>query len=206
MTAIDQLIRTPPRRLRNETPITTTLVALVVMGGLVVPVQGGLISGTLSGDSTLTPTGTPGVFVQNLTGDGDDTVFGSFTPQSQSTIDFSHPPTILISAGTFLETFSQGTLFGTSSGSGTASGHGTAAVTVDFVFTGGTGLFTGATGEATFTGTITTTSSTTESITGSYVGSLTIVPEPSTLALLAPTITVGAVVVIRRRRPGALAH
>jgi hypothetical protein len=36
-------------------PITATLVALVIMGGLNLPVQGGSISGTLSGDSTLTP-------------------------------------------------------------------------------------------------------------------------------------------------------
>jgi hypothetical protein len=32
------------------------------------------------------------------------------------------------------------------SGSGTASGHGTATVTIDFVFTGATGLLTGAWG------------------------------------------------------------
>src|ERR1700675_1230268 len=98
-------------------PITATLIALVATVGLAVHVQGGVITGTLSGDSTLTPTITPGVFVQNFTGDGDDTTFGSFTPQSLSTIDFSNPPAILISNGMFSETFLQGTLFGTSSGS-----------------------------------------------------------------------------------------
>jgi hypothetical protein len=152
--------------------IIVTLAALVAMAGLAVPVRGEVIMGTLSGDSTLTPTGTPGVFVQNFTGDGEDTTFGAFTPQAQSMIDFSHPQAITISGGTFLETFEQGTLFGTSSGSGTASGHGTATVTIDFVFTGGTGLFAGDTGKATFTGTITSTGATTESIDGSYVGSL----------------------------------
>jgi len=173
---------------------------MVVMGGLFVPVQGGSISGTISGDSTLTPKGTPGVFVQNFTGDGDDTTYGAFTPVSQSTIDFSKPPTILISDGMFTETFSKGTLFGTSSGNGTASGAGTATVMIDFVFTGGTGFFAGATGEATFTGTITTTSPTTESITGSYVGELSIVPEPSTLTLLVPAIAIAAVATVCSRR------
>ena len=37
-------------------PITAPLVALVALGGLVAPVQGGSISGTYSGDATLTPT------------------------------------------------------------------------------------------------------------------------------------------------------
>jgi len=179
-------------------PIATTLVAVVMMVGLVLPVQGGSLSGTLSGDSTLTPTGTAGVYVQNFTGDGDDMTFGSFTPQGLSTIDFSKPPAITISDGMLSLMFSQGTLFGTTSGSGTANGHGTATFTIDFVITGGTGLFAGSTGEAAITGTITSTSPTTESITGSYVGSL--VPEPSSLALLAPAVGVGAVMVIRRRR------
>jgi hypothetical protein len=181
--------------------VAATLIALGVMGGLAVPVHAGPISGTLDGDSTLTPTGTPGVFVQNFTGDGDDTTFGSFTPQSTSTIDFSKPPAIVISSGLFTEVFSQGTLFGTSSGRGTASGTGTATVTLDFVITGGTGLFAGDTGEATATGTITSTSPTTESFTGSYVGSIAAIPEPSSLALLVPA----AVVVFRRRRRGAMA-
>ena len=189
-----------------RSPITTTLVAVVIMVGLVFPVQGELISGTLSGDSTLTPTSTPGVYVQNFTGDGDDTTYGSFTPQSQSTIDFSKPPNITILDGSLSLTFSQGTWFGTTSGSGTASGQGTATFTVDFVITGGTGLFAGATGEATITGTITSTGPTTESISGSYVGSLALVPEPSSLALLAPAVAVGAVVVVRGRRREVMAR
>jgi hypothetical protein len=157
---------------------------VVALGGLVVPVQADVITGTFEGDSTLTPTGTPGVFLQNFTGNGDDTTFGLFTPSSNSTIDFSNPPDILISNGTLSETFTDGTLEGTSSGSGIASGHGTATFTIDFVITGGTGNFAGDTGEATLTGTITQTSPTTESISGSYTGSLTPVPEPSTLVLL----------------------
>jgi len=187
-------------------PITATLVAVVIMVGLVSPVQGGSISGMLSGDSTRTPNGTPGVYVQNFTGDGDDTTYGSFTPQSQSTIDFSIPPDITISDGSLSLTFSQGTWFGTTSGDGTASGHGTAKFEVDFVITGGTGLFAGSTGEATIKGTITSTGPTTESITGSYVGSLTLVPEPSSLALLASAVAIGAVVVVRGRRREVMAR
>jgi hypothetical protein len=178
-----------------------TLIAVVAIGSLATPAHADVsISGTLSGDSTLTPTGTPGLYVQNFTGDGDDTVFGSFTFQSTSTIDFSKPPNIDISGGSFTGTFSKGTLFGTDSGSGTASGHGTATVALDFVITGGTGIFKGAKGEVTATETITSTSPTTESANGTYTGSLT-TPEPSSLVLLVPT----AVVLFCRRRRGAIA-
>jgi len=187
-------------------PITATLVAVVIMVGLVFPVQGGSISGMLSGDSTLTPTSTPGVYVQNFTGDGDDTTYGSFTPVSQSIIDFSNTPNITISEGMLSLTFAQGTLLGTTSGDGKASGLGTATFSVDFVITGGTGLFAGSTGEATITGTITSTGPTTESIAGSYVGSLSLVPEPSSLALLASAVAVGAVVVVRGRRREVMAR
>jgi len=188
--------------------ITAPLVVLVALGGLVVPAHAGSIAGTLSGDATLTPTGTPGVFTQNFTGEGDDSnpLLGSFTVQATSFIDFSNLPNIIIRSGTVSETFSQGTLFGTSTGSGTASGMGTAAVTLDFVITGGSGFFAGATGEVTVMATITSTSATTESVTGSYAGSLSSVPEPSTLALLASSVAVGAVVGVRGRRRGAMAR
>jgi PEP-CTERM motif-containing protein len=154
------------------------------LGALIAPARAGVITGTFTGDSTLTPTGTPGVFIQNFSGDGDDTTYGSFTPQSQSTIDFSNPPNILILNGLLSETFTNGKLMGTSSGNGTASGLGTAIFTIDFVITGGTGEFQGFTGEATLTGTITQTSPTTESLTGSYTGAIGVVPEPPTLFLL----------------------
>ena len=186
-------------------PITAPLVALVALGGLVAPVQGGSISGTYSGAATLTLTSTPDVFVENFTGVGDDTTFGSFLVQSSATVDFSKPPDITLSGGSFLETFPQeGTLFGTCSGSGTASGQGTATFTVDYVYMGGTGLFAGDTGEATITATVTSTGSTTESAIGSYAGSL--VPEPSSLALLASAVAVGAVVVVRGRRREVMAR
>jgi hypothetical protein len=71
-----------------------------------------------------------------------------------------------------------GTLFGTSSGDGTGNGRGSATFTLDFVITGGTASFSGATGEVTVTGTITQSSATTESIDATYLGSFTQAPEP----------------------------
>ena len=180
--------------------VAASLIALLLIGGSAVPVHAGPISGTLSGDGTLTPTGTPGIFTQNYTGDGDDATFGSFTLQTTSTVDISHPPDIVISDGMFTETFSEGTLFGTSSGDGTASGTGTAMFTADVVFTGGTGLFAGATGEATSLQTLIRTGPTTVSGSGTYVGTLSIIPEPSSLALLGSA----ALALLYRRRRGTM--
>jgi len=157
----------------------------VALVGLAMPGRANSITGTFSGTATLTPSGSPGVFVQNFTGNGDDTTFGLFTASSTSTVDFSAPPSIVISSGTLSEIFAGGTLMGTSSGDGTASGLGTATFTIDLVITGGTGAFAGDTGDVNLTGTITQTSPTTESISGSYTGSIAAVPEPSTLVLLA---------------------
>jgi len=152
--------------------------------------------GTFDGSSTLTPTGTPGVFIQNFSGDGDDSVFGPFTPSSHSTIDFSHPPNIVVTDGTFLLDFGGlGTLFGTTSGGGMGNGAGMATFSADLMITGGTGLFGGAAGDATITGTITQTSPTTESLTASYNGTVTI-PEPSTVLLL---LAGSSAVALRRR-------
>jgi hypothetical protein len=182
-----------------------SFLAVVAVGLLAGPACAGPISGTFEGDATLTPTGTPGIFIQNFSGEGDDTVLGAFTALASSMIDFSHPPNITGSNGTLTETYSDGTLDGTSSGVGTASGSGTATLTVDVVFTGGTGTFRGATGEATITATITKTGPTTENITASYVGTLNLVPEPASLTLLG----LGAVGLLgygcRRRRQEAVA-
>ena len=182
--------------------ITVPLLVLVAIGGAVVPARAGSLSGTLEGDAVETATGTPGVYTQNFTGDGDDTTYGAFTVQSMSTVDFSNPPNVTLSNGMITETFTQapylGTLFGTGSGSGTANGNGTADVTIDFVITGGTGYFAGDTGEVTITATIMVTGMNSASLTGTYAGS--IVPEPGTFTLLAPSMAMGAVVLFRGRR------
>jgi hypothetical protein len=168
-----------------------SLAAIVIIfaARLGTPLYGAAISGTLDGDVTLTPTGTPGVYSQSFTGDGDDTTYGAFTPSSTSMADFSKPPGILISDGMLTETFAHGTLFGTSSGDGTASGTGTASLTIDFVISGGTGVFAGASGDVDVTGKLTMTSPTTESFVGTYGGALNGVPDQSsTLVMLVPSV------------------
>jgi hypothetical protein len=184
-------------------PITATLLALALTGALAAPARADFnTTGTLSGDATLTPTGTPGVFVQNFTGTGDDTTFGAFTTTTQSTIDFRNPPSVLITDGMLTQTFSNGMLFAAGSGSGTANGMGMATATFDLIITGGTGFFLGAKGTETVTTTITLTSPTTTSVTGSYTGSISVVPEPGSLALSAMGAAVAAAVSLLRRRRG----
>jgi hypothetical protein len=179
--------------------ITLPFVALVVLGGLVAPARAGSVSGNLSGDTVLTPIA-PHVFLQSFSGEGDDTLLGSFTMQSQSTVDLSNPLDIVISNGTCSQTYSEGILYGISAGSGTTTGMGTGTFEIEIMFTGGTGLFAGVTGEVTVTGTIVSTGPTTGAITASYVGTLSSVPEPGGLALLTPAVAAGAVVLVRGRR------
>jgi hypothetical protein len=182
--------------------VTASFIAMVVVAGFAIPAHASTISGTLDGDSTLTPTGSLGIYVQNFTGNGDDTIYGAFTSLSTSNVDFSAPPSITISGGSFTETFTQGKLLGTSSGDGKASGTGTATFTLDFVFTGGTGLFAGATGDATLTGTITSTGPTTESISnGTYTGNLALAtPLPPALPLFASALGALGLLGWRRKR------
>ncbi len=147
-------------KLRHTIP--ATLIALAALAGLAAPASATSLAGTLSGDATLTPTGMPGVYVSNFSGEADDVTFGAFTLSGQSTVDFSHAPSVTIESGMFSETFSNGTVFGTDSGDGTASGKGTATVTIDLLVTGGTGAFAGVKGEITATEMITMTGKTTE--------------------------------------------
>jgi hypothetical protein len=186
--------------------IAVASLALMVFCGLALPTSAGSLSGTFDGTTTLTPTGSPGIFTSSFTGDGDDVTYGPFTPSATSTIDLSDLPNIAPAGTMFLLTFSDGTLFGPASGHGNGNGQGMGTFTADLVITGGTGIFAGARGEATLMGTITRTSTTTVSVSdGSYVGTFTI-PEPSTFTLLAPAVSVGAVIVVRRRRREAMAR
>jgi hypothetical protein len=172
------------------------LVALVSLNS---PALAGSLGGSFDGVATLTPTGTPGIFIQNFAGDGTDATFGAFTATSQSTVDFTSPPTIVITNGMLHEIFVGGTLFGTGSGGGMASGQGTATFTINFVITGGTGIFEHDHGTATITGTITQTSPLSEAVDATYTGTLN-TPEPSTLGLM----LVGAMSayrIVRRRLP-----
>jgi len=166
--------------------VAAASVVLLGVAVLAAPVRASTvsISGTLSGSATFTPTGSPAIFLENVTGDGDDTAYGSFTHSSQLTVDFSSPSNFTFSDGTFTEVFTNGTLFGTGSGDGTADGLGGTTFTIDFVVTGGTGFFAGDTGQGTETGTGTTTSSTTASAAASYTGTLTTTPLPATWLML----------------------
>jgi len=175
-------------RNRNHPPATSGVITslLLALLGLVMPLQASMVTGNFDGNTTLTPTGTPGVYTQSFIGDGTDATYGAFDAQSTSTADFSHPPSITLTNGMLLETFTNGTLFGTGSGSGMGNGHGEATFTIDFLITGGTGIFAGDTGQVIVNGTIIQTGPTTEAINATYAGQ--IIPEPSTLVLLAASL------------------
>lgn len=166
---------------RNSLALSRLLGAALLLAALVIPLHAKMLSGTFDGVGTLTPTNTPGIFIQNFTGDGTDSTFGAFDITGQSTVDFTHPPHFTFTNGTVTLTFSNGTIFGTSSGEGTGNGQGQGTFEGDYVITGGTGVFGRFTGTLTVNGTIVRTSPTTEDITASYAST----PEPSTLALLA---------------------
>ena len=174
--------------------LAATLFALVMMGSLAVPVQADSIpdSGTVTGNSTLTPTGILGVFGSNFTGSGVDSVFGAFTATNTGITIFSSSTAFTIS-GTFTDIFAGGTVFGTFTENGTATGA-TSTITIDTVTTGGTGIFAGANGESTVMGTNTSTN--TPMFTGTYTGFFTI-PEPSSLALMLAGI--GLLPLMRKR-------
>ena len=166
---------------------------------LIVPAYAGSIEGSFDGTATLTPTNTPGVFIQNFMGDGTDNRFGAFDVTSMSTVDFSNPPHIVITDGMLTQTFSDGTLFGTGSGTGMGNGQGMATFMVDFVITGGTGIFAGDHGEAMITGDITQTGPLTEAISNArYTGTL-VTPEPSSLGLLFLGASMGYRFLVKRR-------
>lgn len=181
---------------KGATLVSIVAISLLLLVTLVVPVQASELSGNFDGTGTLIPAGMPGIFTQSFTGDGDDIRFGAFTISSQSTVDFSSPPNIVITNGMISLAFANGMLFGTSSGSGTGNGQGKATFTANLLITGGTGIFNGASGEAALKGTITQLTPTTEAVSATYLGRVSAVPEPSTLALIAT----GLIGIVRRRR------
>jgi hypothetical protein len=126
--------------------ITAAFVALVVLGGLVALARAGSISGDISGDTVNTPI-SPNIFLQSFSGEGDDTVLGSFAMQSQATVDLGNPLDIVISNGTRSQTHAEGILYGISSGSGTTTGMGTGTFEIEIVFTGGPGCLRGPRGK-----------------------------------------------------------
>jgi hypothetical protein len=177
--------------------LAATLFALVMMGALAVPVQADStpVSGTLTGNSTLTATANPClcVFDSNFTGSGIDSESGPFTTTNMGTVIFSSP-TMFTGSGTFIDVFAEGTVFGTFTETGTVTGATTSTITLDTVNTGGTGIFAGDTGESVVIGTNDTTKS--PMFTGTYTGFIT-TPEPSSLALMLAGI--GLLPLMRKR-------
>ena len=163
--------------------LAAALSALVMMAGLAVSAHADTtpVSGTLTGNTTLTPTSNPAVFDSSFTGSGIDSVFGAFTTTNTGTLTFTSLTTF-ITGGTFMDVLAGGTLFGTFSGMGSTTATGSESTTVD-IFTGGTGAFAGDTGEATVTGTGTPTGTFTSAFSGTYTGFIT-TPEPSSLVLI----------------------
>ena len=176
--------------------LAATLIALVMMGALAMPVLADSTptSGTLTGNSILTPTSNPYVYDASFSGSGVDTVSGSFTATNMGTDTFNSTFTSWTSSGAFEDIFATGTVFGTFTANGTVTGATTSTSTLDTVITGGTGIFAGDTGEGTVIGTNTTTNS--PMFVGTYTGFITI-PEPSSLALMLPGI--GLLLVMRKR-------
>src|ERR1700677_4120435 len=130
------------------------LIALVMLGGLAVQVQADTTStsGTLTGTSTSTATSNPAVFDSSFTGSGADSVSGPFAAAKTGTITFISL-TAFLSSGTFVDTFSGGTIVGPFSGRGTQTGGGGTGISFVTLFTGGTVAFPGSPGESTVTGT-----------------------------------------------------
>ena len=117
--------------------LAATLFALVMMGGLAMSAQADSIptSGTVTGNSTLTPTGILGVFGSNFIGSGVDSVSGAFTATNTGITIFSSS-TAFTSSGTFIDVFAGGTVFGTFTENGTVTGATTSTITIDTVTTG----------------------------------------------------------------------
>jgi len=173
-----------------------SLLALVMMGGLALSARADStpVSGTLTGNSTITPTSNPAVFDSSFSGSGTDSTSGAYTKTHTGTTTFTSLTTF-IASGTFTDVFAQGTLFGTFSETGTLTATGSVDIALDTII-GGTGAFAGDTGEVTTTGTSTRTSPTTSTFTGTYTGFIT-TPEPSSLALMLTGI--GLLPLMRKR-------
>ncbi len=179
--------------------LAAPLLLLVVTVCLIVPAYAGSIEGSFDGTATLTPTSTPGVYIQNFMGDGTDTKYGAFDVTSVSTVDFSNPPNIVITDGMLNQVFGDGTLFGTGSGTGIGNGHGMATFMVDFVITGGTGIFFGDHGTVTIMGDITQTGPLTEAISNATYSGTLVTPEPSSLGLLFLGASMGYRFLVKKR-------
>jgi hypothetical protein len=161
--------------------ISATLIALAA---LVLPVQASTISTTGNYTGTvinnLTMVGLDFVGTQTVSGTGNISPLGSysFTAGNDATF-FGSTLTNTITNGTFTDIFGGGTLFGTYTGHGTSNATDTTE-TLNYIVTGGTGVFLGYTGSSHGTANIDNIG--TISYTG--MGTLTTTPIPSTWLML----------------------
>jgi hypothetical protein len=170
----------------------------VAIGSVAASAVAGPISGTPAGQSRLTPTSTPGIFTQSISGNGADRTYAPPDAASTSTIDFNSPD-IAVENGSFVEGSGDKTLSGASSGAGTGNGQGTATVALDLAFTRGIGMFTDDTGEVLANERLMLTGPQSVSDSGSYSGAITIIAEPGSAALLATAGALVAGLAVRRR-------
>lgn len=184
---------------------TTKYALAISLGFLFLMLPGALqadtipISGTISASNFLVLTTPPNIFSGTSTGTGADTTFGAFTFSSAETAIITDPTDFLIANGTFVDTYAGGSVSGTFTGSGTINTSTEATTFIEnFVFTSGTGIFAGETGQATLSGTGVFALS--GPSTASYTGAFVTTPEPSTLALLGVSLLGLVGIGLRKKR------